>query len=180
RTDAFRDTDNVRLHIVMLARKHLPGATHPRLHFINDQHDPVLITDAPQPIEKTFRRRHVTTFALHSLNDDGRHFFRRRRGLEQTLLDPVERALSRTTITTVSRAERIAKLVRVRHVYNVERLALETFALRGLRRCQRERAECASVKAVEERDELLATSRVHRELQCGLDCFSAAVCEVRS
>src|SRR5687767_14087274 len=36
------------------------------------------------------------------------------------------------------------------------------------------------MKAVEEADELLAASRVHREFQCSLNGYSAAVCEVRS
>src|SRR6185369_1034203 len=34
------------------------------------------------------------------------------------------------------------------------------------------------MKAIEERDELLTTRRMHRELQSGFDCFSTAVCEV--
>jgi hypothetical protein len=34
------------------------------------------------------------------------------------------------------------------------------------------------VKAVEERDELFASSCVHRKLQCSFDCFSAAVRKV--
>ena len=36
------------------------------------------------------------------------------------------------------------------------------------------------MKAVEERDELLATSCVHREFQCGLDSFRATVGEMRA
>ena len=36
-----------------------------------------------------------------------------------------------------------------------------------------------TVEAVEEGDELLATRRVHRQLERGLDRFGAAVCEVR-
>src|ERR1051325_5781146 len=164
----------------MLARKHLPGATHSTLDFINHEQNTVLVTNAPQSIQKTFRRGHVTTFTLHGLDDDRRYFLRRRRRLEQTLSDPVERALSGSTIAAVSRAERIIKLVRIRHVHDVERLALETLALRCLRRRQRKRAECAPVKTVEERDELLATSRVHREFQRSFNCFSAAVGEMRS
>src|SRR6185503_8694195 len=35
------------------------------------------------------------------------------------------------------------------------------------------------VKAVEEGDELLTTSRVHREFERSLDCLRTAICEVR-
>src|SRR6185369_8306642 len=164
----------------MLTREHLPGAAHPCLHFVDNEQYPVLIANASQSIQKTFRRRHVTPFTLHGLDDDGRNLFGRRRSLEQTLLDPVERALTRATITTVSRTEWITKLVRIRHVHDVERLSLETFALCCFRRRQRKRAEGSSVKTVEEPDELFTTSRVHRELECSLDCLSTAVGEVRA
>src|SRR5215213_3008963 len=122
----------------MLTREHLARAAHSRLHFIHDQHDPMLVADASQPIQKTLRRGHVTTFTLHGFNYDRGDFFRWRSRLEQTLLDPVERALARSTVATVSRVKWIAKLARVGHVHNVERLAFEPFALRCARGCERE------------------------------------------
>src|SRR6185503_19294270 len=128
-TDALRDTHDVRFDIVMLARKHLPGATHSRLHFIDDQQNSMLIADPPQSLEKTFRRRDVTTFTLHRFNHDGRDFLRRRSRFEESFFDPIQRALCSAAVTAIRSAEWIPKLVRIRHVNNVERLALETFSL---------------------------------------------------
>src|ERR1051325_6320653 len=106
----------------MLARKHLPGATHSRLHFIDDQQNSMLIANASQAVEETFRRGHVTAFTLHRFHHDRRNFLRRRSGFEESFFDPVERALSGAAVTTIRSAEWIAKLVRIRHVNNVERL----------------------------------------------------------
>src|SRR5690349_22205581 len=61
---------------------------------------------------------------------------------------------------------------------HVQYLAFEASSLCDLGRRQRKRSQRSSVKAVEETDELLATGRVHRELQRSLDCFSAAIREV--
>src|SRR6185436_17022622 len=97
--------------VVILARKHLPGAAHARLHFVDNQKNSMLVADAAQSSEKILRRGHVTTFALNSLDHDPGNFFRRRRSLEQTLFNPVKRALSCATVAAVSRTERIAKLV---------------------------------------------------------------------
>ncbi len=113
----------------MLARKHLSGPAHSRLHLIDDQQNPMLIANASQPFEKTFRRRNVTTLTLHRFNHDRRNFLGRRSRLEESFFNPVERTLSGATVATISSTERIAKLVRIRHVDHVKRLALETFSL---------------------------------------------------
>src|SRR5439155_17714847 len=58
--------------------------------------------------------------------------------------------------------------------------AFESKTLRRLRRGECERAQCPSVKAAKEGDELFASRRVHREFQRGFNCFSAAVPEMRA
>src|SRR3712207_6396779 len=114
RTNALCDRDDVRLHVVMIAGKHLARASHPRLDLIDDQQDPVLIANASQPGKESLRSRHVTTCALHCLDDDSRNFFRRSGGLKEAFLDPVQRPRPRATITAVSRVKWIAKLVWIR------------------------------------------------------------------
>src|SRR5258705_7896158 len=131
RADTFRNANDVGLHIVMLAGKHLPGSTHPRLHFVNDQKNTVRIADTPQPLEKIFRSRYITPFALYCLNDNRGNFLRWSCCLEQSLLNPIECTLRRASIAAVCLIEWIAKLIRIGHVHDVECLSFETQAWRG-------------------------------------------------
>ena len=62
--------DDVGLEIIMVAGEHLARAPHPGLHFVNDEHDAVLVADAAQALQEFFRRGHITAFALHDLDDD--------------------------------------------------------------------------------------------------------------
>src|SRR5579864_7820375 len=71
----------------MLDRPPLSRTPDPALHFIDDQHDAVTIADSPQFLHEDRRCDHVTTFALHRLDKNCRHFFRSERCFEQLLLD---------------------------------------------------------------------------------------------
>ena len=50
-------------------------------------------------------------------------------GFEQTILNPVERALTGPTVAAIFGAEGIAILVRIRNVHHVERLTFEAQTL---------------------------------------------------
>src|SRR5258708_7106998 len=127
--DGFSDTGDVAPYSVMIASKHFSGATHAALNFIDDQKDAVLVADAPQSFQESFRRWHITAFALHCFDDDRGDFFRRRSGFEKTVLDPVQSTLTRAAVPAVLRAERVAIFVGVRYVDHVEHLPLESDAL---------------------------------------------------
>ena len=121
---------DVGLEIVVVAGKHLAGASHAGLNFVNDQKDAVFVADAAQALQKFFRRGDVAAFALHDFDDDARDFFGRRRGLEETLLDPVETGAADCRGVGLFAGKGMAEDVRVRHMHHVERLPLEAFALR--------------------------------------------------
>ena len=90
----------------------------------------MFIADAAESLKEILRGRHVSAFSLHSFNYNCRDFIRRRGCFEKPFLDPVQRALTRATVAAVRRIEGIAKLVWIRHVHDVERLAFKTAALR--------------------------------------------------
>src|ERR1051325_5754432 len=129
----------------------------------------MFITDASQAFQKPYRRGNVAAFTLNWFDDDRRDFFRRSSCFEKKILDPVERAFRRPAAAAHFGRERIAVLVRIRYVYYVERLALKAGPLRGFRRRERKRSQRAAMKASEERNELLASRRVHRHFQRALD-----------
>src|SRR5215216_2399609 len=74
---------------MMVECEHLSGSPHPGLYLVHEQHDSVLVTDTPELFHELLRRSDVTTFALYYFQDDSRNLFRRRRGFEKTILDPV-------------------------------------------------------------------------------------------
>src|SRR5436853_763745 len=80
RRDALRNTYDVSFQIVVLGREHLSGAAHPTLDFIDDEQDPMFVTDATQATQESSRRRNVSSFALHWFDHDCGDFFGRRRG----------------------------------------------------------------------------------------------------
>ena len=120
----------------MVERKHFSGAAHPALYFIYNQKDAVLVADSPHLLQKTRGRRHIATFTLHGLNNNRGNFFRRRRTLEQTIFDPIDRPLDNATCAAIVGAERIAIFVRIRHMDHVEHLSLETQPLRDFGRSE--------------------------------------------
>src|SRR6185437_2864442 len=116
----------------------------------------------------------------HSFNHNRGNFLRRCCRLEESFLDPVQRALSRAAIAAILSAKRITKLVGKRNVHHVQCLSLKSQALGRTRRGQRKRTQSATVKTIEEGDELFAAGCMHREFQSSLDGFSATVCKVSS
>ncbi|MNT41747.1 hypothetical protein D3C72_1781200 [compost metagenome] len=50
------------------------GNTEAGHHFVEDQHDAVLVTQAAQAFEEPRRWRHAVHVAGHRLDDDARHF----------------------------------------------------------------------------------------------------------
>ena len=64
----------------VLAREHLPGAAHPRLHLVDDQQHAVLRGQLAQPLQERRRRHDVAALALDRLDDDGGDFVGRRPG----------------------------------------------------------------------------------------------------
>src|SRR5216683_3015227 len=114
----------------MFEREHFSSAAHAALNFVDDEQNTVLVANPAQLFQKSRRRWNVSAFALDRLYNDRGNFFRWRGSFEQTILDPIHCALHDSTVTTIFGAERIAILVRKRHVHNVEDLALEPEALR--------------------------------------------------
>ena len=74
RRDALGDRDHVGLDTEVLDREHLPGAPHPRLHFIGDQQDAVLLGDLAQAMMKLRLGHDVAALALDRLDDDAGDF----------------------------------------------------------------------------------------------------------
>ena len=66
--DALAAADHIRRHTVVLERPELPRAPEARLHFVEGQHDLMLIAPRAQPLYK-FHRREVRPDALVRLHD---------------------------------------------------------------------------------------------------------------
>ena len=99
------------------------------MHFINDQHDPVLVADSSKLGQKVRIRNYIATFALHRLDYDGRAVFRRDRGLENGLFDIAGDAAADPF--TFAAFKRKANRVRIRHMINIESLRPEASPLCG-------------------------------------------------
>ena len=69
----FGKTQNVRLHVFMLAGKHLAGTPHTRLHFVEDQQCAKLIAQLTHRRQIARRRQDNPAFALNRLEDHRRH-----------------------------------------------------------------------------------------------------------
>src|SRR5260370_23673723 len=82
--------------------------------------------------QESFRRGHITVFALNGFNHNRSNFLRRSGGFEQTILDPIQGPLGGAPVSTIFSAERIAILVGKRHVYDIQSLSFESESLRGL------------------------------------------------
>src|SRR6185312_7541721 len=89
-SNTFGYGDDVRLHARVLNGPHLSCAPGARLHFIRNQQDAVLITDAPQLLHVLARSRDVPAFTLDWLNKDGRALFRRHDGLEHPVFNEAD------------------------------------------------------------------------------------------
>ncbi len=77
RGNALRRGDDIRLDPKILNRPPLAGAAHPRLHFIGNQQNAVLVAKLAQRREEARRRHNVTTLTLDRFNQDARNFISR-------------------------------------------------------------------------------------------------------
>src|SRR2546429_8855195 len=116
RRDAFRDAYDVGLRIVMIGSEHLAGAAHAALNFVDDEQDPIFITDATQATQESLRRRGGSSFGLHWFDHDGGDVFGRRRGFEQRILDPIQTSWGRAAVSAGFTTERIAIISWIRNV----------------------------------------------------------------
>ena len=107
----------------MLDGPDLSCAANARLHFVNDEHYAVLVTDAAKFGQEICVRNNVAAFALHGLDYDGRAIFGRNGCSEYGLLDVARN----TTPNAFARAplKRESNRVRIRHMRHVERLRAE-------------------------------------------------------
>ena len=90
RGDPFGDRDHVGPHARVLDREHLPAASHPRLHFVGDEQDAVLLRQLAEPLDELIRRHDVATLALNWLDDERRHLVRGHQMQKNLILDEVE------------------------------------------------------------------------------------------
>ena len=67
----FRDRDDVRLELVMLARKKSAGTAESGLDLVGNENDAALASDARQLFEETCGRRHEAAFTEDRFDDDG-------------------------------------------------------------------------------------------------------------
>src|SRR5688500_15315715 len=74
----------------MIECEHLSRTAHPALHFIDDKYDPVLITDTADLLDEGLWRWNVAAFTLHNFEHDRGDLFRRGRGFEKPIFDPVD------------------------------------------------------------------------------------------
>ena len=177
RGDPFGDRDHVWPHARVLDREHLPAASHPRLHFVGDEQDAVLLRQLAEPLDELIRRHDVATLALNWLDDERRHLVRGHQMQKNLILDEVE-AFSGAVVRR--QADRAAVAVGVRRMIDAGHHRAEALALNRLARRQRQRAQRPAVKAAEKRDDVVAPGRVAGELDARLDRFGPGVAEKRA
>src|SRR5213078_4467957 len=120
RAESFCQTDDVGLDaFMMIESEHLAGASHSALHFIDDEHNAVLVAYAAKLFYERFWSRNISTFTLHNLEHDSRDFFGWSRRLEQTILDPVDDIACDRRVVGRHLVREMSKRVRVGNVNNV-------------------------------------------------------------
>jgi hypothetical protein len=152
----------------VLDREQLPGAPEPRLHLVDDEHDAVLVADAPQPAHELDRGDDEAALALDRLDDERGH------RLGRDLRD--ERALERGQRR---RAVGAAVLARERHAVDLRRERAEASLVRTRLRREREREERSPVEGALERDHGWAPGVRPSELDRVLDRLGSRVEERR-
>ena len=85
--------DDVGLDVPVLDGEVLAGAPEAGLHFIDNEDNPMMITDLANRLEEAVRRHNVAAFALNRLDDHRCHLFRRRGGGED-LVELAQRHLA--------------------------------------------------------------------------------------
>ena len=169
---ALASAHDVRLHAPVVDGEHPARTAEPALHFVGNEHDPVLVADTSQHGHERRRRHDVAAFALHGLDDDrGHRVGRRSRGEEEVQFALDEVAWTARGMGAIAEAVRIADVVDPRqertHPTPVGRLA----------RGERERTVGATVESADERDDVAATGGSTRELHRALDGLGTAVGE---
>ncbi len=71
--ERFRQAENVRLNVLMLAGKHFAGAAHAGLYFVEDQQRTKLIAKLTHSRQITLRRQDHAAFPLDRLQDHRCH-----------------------------------------------------------------------------------------------------------
>src|SRR5438093_406023 len=90
RRDPFGDRHRIGFDATVLDREHPARAPHPRLHFVGDEQDAVLLRQLAQPLQELLGRHHIAAFALDWFDDDRRDFVGRHEVREQLIIDEAE------------------------------------------------------------------------------------------
>src|SRR5207244_3644965 len=69
-THGFGDNHYIRCNAVMLNREHRSCAAEPRLNFIRNQQNSMLLKDCLESAQEAWRGNHKTALALHRFNDN--------------------------------------------------------------------------------------------------------------
>ena len=145
---------------------HLPVRPAPTLDFVSHQQNAVLVADAAQLLHEDRGRYHVAALALHRLDKDCRHFFRRQSRLEQLVLDEA-RTAERERLGILRSAFAAAIDVGIAHVSYARHARAEAPLLLRLGGGQRERAHGASVERAEKCDDVLPLGVIAGQFQRG-------------
>src|SRR6185295_633886 len=172
-SDSFGHAHDVRHDAEVFHRPELSGSAHPRLNFIDDERDSMIITNSSKLRQEIRRRNDVTAFALDWFDYDGRAVFGCNGCFENSLLDVSRDSLADAFAFVAS--EREADRIRKRHVIHVESLRPEASTLSGARCSQRQCAEGPSVERSSKRDELVSPGCIHYSLEGAFHCFRPGV-----
>ena len=159
RGKALGEHHHVGDHAEVLGGEHPAGSSHPGLHLVEDQQDPVLVADAPQRRQKIRQRQQVSALAQDRLHDHRGHILGRHQVREQLFLD----------------AGRVAP-VGVEHAWQQ---GTEVLSVLGLAGGQGQGAQSAAMKAAPKGDDGAAPRVVASQLEGGLDRLGSRVGEKR-
>ena len=154
----------------MLRGEHLARAPDPRLHFVEDEQDTVLVAERPEPGEESVRRHEVSALALDRLDQDPGDLRRGDVVLEEHVLDVVEDGLP-----LIRAGQQRSEVVRIRDMRDAGHRGKESGLLRVLAGRERESAHRPAMEAAEEPDETRTSRDVARELERALDGFGSTL-----
>ena len=170
--DALGHRDHVRSHAGVFDGPPPAGASHARLHFVDDQQDAVLVADVAQFLQKRGRRRQVSALALEGFHHDGGALLGRNFGAEDPVFD-VARGVTGVLLRLGAGGTAIE--VWIGNVHNSRNQRRKAASLLRLGAGQRERAHGASVEGSVEGDDVLAPGMVARQLERRFDGLGAGV-----
>jgi len=87
----------------MVAGEHLARPAHPALNLIDYKQNSMLVANSSKALEKVLWGRDITALTLNRFDDDCCNFRGRRCSFEQSLLDPVQCALTSAAIAARSK-----------------------------------------------------------------------------